>query len=164
MIKTKKFIIVRTIVRRYYENNRFEISFFFFKNQQNFCHANIFFSNIAAQLTKQFIIFNEYIYEIVTKYRDIVQQIFYDQWTKLIFDFVRKFEFFDFEIVLMIVIDALNKCKNENDIQKVIHFFAKIKNLKKNRLKIFMINKQKTSIRFNFIKISKKLLLRFCVV
>lgn len=55
----------------------------------------------------------------------------------------------------MIVIDALNECENAKDVREVIQLFAKVKGLKKSRLRVFMINRQETSIRLDFIKILK---------
>ena len=68
---------------------------------------------------------------------------------------MRELKITSLELSLIIVIDTLNECENEHDIREVIQFFAKVEQLKKNRLRIFIINKQNTFIRFDFIEISK---------
>ena len=55
----------------------------------------------------------------------------------------------------MIIINALNECENENDVQKVLQLFAEAKNIERNQLRIFVISKLKTSICLNFNDISE---------
>ena len=153
MAGTGKSTIARTVARRYHEGDRLGASFFFSRDQQDLRHVGKLFPSIAVQLAKQSTILKEHICGAVARHRDIAQETLHDQWTQLIFHPVRKLEATSSEAALMVVIDALDECENQNDIRGVIELFARAKGLGQGRLRIFMTSRQETPIRLGFIKI-----------
>jgi hypothetical protein len=56
-------------------------------------------------------------------------------------------------MLLVIVIDALDECKDENDIQRILELLAEARALRTVRLRVFVTSRPEIPIRHGFYKI-----------
>ena len=54
--------------------------------------------------------------------------------------------------LLILVIDALDECDSDNDIQRIVHLLSEAKTLKTVRLRIFVTSRPEIPIRLGFDK------------
>lgn len=85
--------------------------------------------------------------------RNIAHQSLRDQWRRSILDPLRKLKATCAEVLVTVVIDALDECENENDVRGVIQLFAEAKALSKGRIRIFLTSRPETPIRVGFREI-----------
>ncbi|KAI9708129.1 MAG: hypothetical protein M1828_003189, partial [Chrysothrix sp. TS-e1954] len=148
---TGKSTIARTIALRYHEQDRLSASFFFSRDQEDRRHARKVFTTIATQLAEQNASLKEYICEAVAQCRDIADHSLRDQWTRLILRPLSKLEAPTTpQVPLMVVIDALDECEDEEDVKRVIQLFAEAKALGEGRLRLFLTSRRETPIRLGF--------------
>src|SRR5207248_2717363 len=83
MAGTGKSTIARTVARAYYEQERLGASFFFSRGGGDVSHAGKFFTSIAVQLANNVPSLQQYMYEAITKRKDVASQSLRDQWHQL---------------------------------------------------------------------------------
>jgi hypothetical protein len=95
--------------------------------------------------------------EAIAEHKDIASKSLLDQWNQLVFQPLSKAEAdsLQFQSPLVIVIDALDECEGENDIQGILQLLAKARALRKVRLRIFMTSRPEIPIRHGFYQISE---------
>lgn len=150
MTGTGKTTIARTIAHRYHGRGHLGASFFFSRHQRDLRHARKLFTSIAWQLAQTSAVLKELICEAVCTYRNIAHQTLRAQWTQLIFRPIYKLKATSPELPLIVVVDGLDECEDENDIWRVIQLFAEASSLGKGRLRILMTSKHESPVRLGF--------------
>ena len=150
MAGTGKSTISRTVACKYYDLNLLGASFFFSRGGGDVSHARKFFTSIAVQLAKKSPLLKRYICQVIAEHSDIASQALRDQWNQLVLQPLSKLEADSLQSPLLIVIDALDECEGENDIQAIIQLFTEAKNLKDIRLQVFITSRPETPIRLGF--------------
>jgi NACHT domain len=153
MAGTGKSTIARTVARAYYERERLGASFFFSRGGGDVSHAGKFFTSIAVQLANKSPPLKRYICKAIEAHSNIASQAFHDQWIRLILQPLSKLAADSLQPPLILVVDALDECKGENDIRKILQLLAEARSLKTVRLRIFITSRPEISIRHGFYDI-----------
>jgi hypothetical protein len=56
---------------------------------------------------------------------------------------------------LILIVDALDECDDENDIRTIVQLLAEARSLERVRLRVFMISRPEIPIRYSFYRISE---------
>ncbi|OBT67626.1 hypothetical protein VE03_03802 [Pseudogymnoascus sp. 23342-1-I1] len=144
---TGKSTISRTVALRYNEQKRLGASFFFSKDVRDVSHASKFFTSLAVQLAETIPSLQKQIYDAVAKQNNIANLSFLDQWRQLVLGPLSKLEESHQSYVL--VIDALDECEGDNDIQKILELLAEARLLKTVRLRVFLTSRPEIPIRYS---------------
>ena len=150
---TGKSIIARTISREYYDKGRqgsnFFASFFFSRGEEDVSNANDFVTSIAVQLAK-FSVLGERIREAELNDDGIANRILHDQWRQLVIEPLSKLDTQSIGVMLVLVIDALDECDKQGDIQRVIRILSDSEKLQKIRLRVLITSRPESNIRQDF--------------
>jgi NACHT domain len=152
MAGTGKSTIARTIADRYYRQHRLGASFFFSRGGGDVGHAGKFFTTIAWQLAKSLPNLKGDICQAITEHQDIFTQTPRDQWSQLILRPLSRLDGTSSQLLLVLVIDALDECDGENDVKQILQLLAEARSLETVRLRIFMTSRPETPIRHGFDK------------
>ncbi|PQE27705.1 WD40 YVTN repeat-like-containing protein [Rutstroemia sp. NJR-2017a WRK4] len=150
---TGKSTIARTVARTYFEQNRLGASFFFSRGGGDVGHASKFFTSLAVQLAYNIPSLQHYISDAITERSDIASHSFRDQWRQLV---LRPLSRLDGSLSLssyVLIIDALDECDNENDIQMILQLLAMARELKTIQLRVFLTSRPEIPIRYGFNQI-----------
>jgi NACHT domain len=153
MAGTGKSTIARTISRKFYGQSRLGASFFFSKGGADASHAGKFFTSIAVQLANKSASLGHYICEAIVENRGIASQSFCDQWDQLVLGPLSKLDNHPSQSPLILVVDALDECEDENDIRIIVQLLAKARSLRKFRLRVFLTSRPEVPIRYGFYQI-----------
>ena len=151
MAGTGKSTISRTVARELAEEKRLAASFFFSRGQADISHAGMFFTTIAAQLANNLPVLRQSISDAINQHLDIFQQGLREQWQHLILDPLKNAP--AQSIQLVVVIDALDECYSEDDIQLILQLLAEARHLETIRLRVFVTSRPETPILLVFRKL-----------
>ncbi|KAF3914645.1 hypothetical protein AA313_de0203084 [Arthrobotrys entomopaga] len=151
MAGTGKSTIARTIARKYHSEKRLGASFFFSSRiGGDLAHAGKFFTTITWQLAKSSIALRGSICDAIGKSSDIAGQALRDQWEQLVIKPLSQLGPDTFRSPLVLVIDALDECRGENDIRVILQLMGDARLLKTVRLRIFITSRPEHYIRHSF--------------
>ena len=150
MAGTGKSTIARTVARKYNDRNRLGASFFFSRGGGDVSHAGKFFTSIAIQLASKSPSLKRYISEAIKNNSGVASQTLCDQWDLLILEPLSKLDTNSLQSPLILVIDALDECEDENDVREILQLLAKVKSLETIQLRIFVTSRPETPIRDGF--------------
>ncbi|KAF2471639.1 purine and uridine phosphorylase [Lindgomyces ingoldianus] len=151
---TGKSTIARTVARTYFDKKRLGASFFFSRGGGDVSHAGKFFTTISKQLATSIPPLHQHIRDAIKAQDDIVKLSFQDQWRHLVLGPLSKLTGNLRPPMFTIVIDALDECSNENDIQILLHLLADARSLDRVRLRIFLTSRPEVPIRYGLCQIS----------
>jgi NACHT domain len=149
---TGKSTIARTIADYYYQQDRLGASFFFSRGGGDVGHADKFFTTIAWQLAKRLPMLKSDICRVLKEHQDVATQTPRDQWSQLIRGPLSRLNGHSVPLPLVLVIDALDECDGENDVQRILQLLAEARGLDTVRLRIFMTSRAETPIRHGFCR------------
>jgi NACHT domain len=150
MAGSGKSTIARTIARQYYEQDRLGASFFFSKGGGDVSDAGKFFTSIATQLADTSDAIKSCICEAIRKRRDIANKGLHDQWHQLILQPLSKLDNNFPHSPLILVVDALDECDDENNIRAIVQLLAEARSLRNVRLRVFITSRPEIPIRHEF--------------
>ncbi|KAI9854636.1 MAG: hypothetical protein M1813_000934, partial [Trichoglossum hirsutum] len=153
MAGTGKSTIARTVARICNEQERLGASFFFSRGSGDVSHAGKFFTSIAVQLANRSPPLKRYICEAIAAHSDIAGQALRDQWIQLILRPLSKLVADPLQPPLILIVDALDECGGDNDIQGILQLLAEARALTTVRLRIFMTSRPEIPIRHGFYDI-----------
>jgi hypothetical protein len=151
---TGKSTISRTVARRYFNRKRLGASFFFSRGGGDVGYAGMFVTSIALQLASSIPLFNKHLCSALSERRDIASQSLHDQWQQLVLSPLSKLMENDCQLSYILVVDALDECDNDNNIQTIIRLLGDTRSLKNVRLRIFLTSRPEIPIRHGFGQIS----------
>ena len=154
MAGTGKSTIARTVARTFYDQKCLGASFFFSRGGGDVSHSGKFVTSIAVQLAEK-PVFKRTICEAITEQSNIATQALRDQWNHLILQPLSKIKANSVLSSLILVIDALDECEGDNDIQLILQLLAESRALRTVRLRIFMTSRPEIPIRHGFHQISE---------
>ena len=156
MAGTGKSTIARTVARKLKERGRLGASFFFSRGQGDRGHAKRFFVTLARQFAEAIPALKEDICEALVKCSGIAQKALYDQWSELVFKPLQKLpENQDQSQVVIILIDALDECDGDKDVQAILQIFLEATKLNNVRLAIFITSRPETPLRLGFRRMER---------
>ena len=153
MAGTGKSTIARTIAREYYEKRCLGASFFFSRGSGDLGSASKVFTTIARQLVELSPDLERYIYEAVAKTSNIGNLGLQDQWEKLIVQPLSRLEERTFPLPLVLVIDALDECEGDDDVELLLRVLATAGSLHRVQLRILVTSRPEISIRHGIFDI-----------
>ncbi|EKJ71630.1 hypothetical protein FPSE_08076 [Fusarium pseudograminearum CS3096] len=151
---TGKSTIARTIARVYYDVGALGGSYFFSKGGGDLSKANRLVTTLAGQLAAGMSEPRRHISEAIATREDIMERSLRDQWKHLIIDPLSKIPTDSTEHPILLVIDALDECDDENDIRAIIKFLVTAQTLKNFHLRILITSRPETPIRHGFNQMS----------
>jgi hypothetical protein len=155
MAGTGKSTIAFTIARACNDEKRLGASFFFSRGDGNLGNAAKFFTTLATQLANTLPDLKPHIGAAITNNPDISQRGLAEQWKHLIFQPLCKLHQASHQSQpFILVIDALDECGNEDDVQLIVRLLAESNTLTTARLRVFLTSRRETCIRLGFHTIS----------
>lgn len=145
MAGTGKSTIARTISQRFHEDGVLAASFFFVRGRGELAQAGLLFTTLAAQIAQHIPAVKQHMIDVVHSDPDIASKNRTTQWKKLILEPLQKV--IKAPTVLVIVIDALDECDNENDIKGIIRALADANTSDRVHLRIIVTSRPETPIR-----------------
>ena len=146
MAGTGNSTIARTIARTYSQQGRLAASFFFSRGGGDTSNASKFVTTIAMQLAEHIAHARLYICDAITEYRTIVSQSLADQWLHLVIQPLLKLQGEDTYPIFILIVDALDKCENENDIRIILQLLAEVHLLKEVQLRVLVTSRPEALI------------------
>jgi hypothetical protein len=151
MAGTGKSTIARTVARRFHGNGCLGASFFFSRGQEDRADATKFFTTLARQLTDALPDLKRHVCDAITKDSAIGRKSLTDQWKQLILHpLLMLEERLLLSVVLVVVIDALDECEGDGDIQEILRLLIQVRHPKLIRMRIFITSRPETPIRLGF--------------
>ncbi|KAF2180324.1 HET-domain-containing protein [Zopfia rhizophila CBS 207.26] len=147
---TGKSTIARTVAQKYNEHKRLGASFFFSRDGGDVGHAEKCVASIAVQLASSVPTLHQHICNAVSEDSNIASKGLRDQWNQLIFRPLSQLDGRSVQPSLIIVIDALDECEGEDDVQSVLQLLAEANNLGAARLLVFLTSRPETPVRLGF--------------
>ena len=147
-----KSTIARTIASSISDQGHFGASFFFSRGGGDLGHAGKFVSTLAYQLAKVSPILKRLICDVIAEQDDITHQDLYNQWKELIIRPLSKMG--SSKSHLVFVIDALDECQNEKDVELILKLFDTAKDLTVVQLRVILTSRPEFTIRSSFQNIS----------
>lgn len=150
---TGKSTIARTVARTYFEQKRLGASFFFSRGGGDVGHAGKFFTTVAVQLATHVPTLYRHICDALKELGNIASLSFHDQWRQLILKPLSKLSRDSCPPSYIVVIDALDKCDNDNDIRVILYLLAEARSLKTVQLRVFLTSRPEIPVRYGFYQI-----------
>jgi hypothetical protein len=148
MAGTGKSTIARTVARRCHEEGRLGASFFFSRDGGELETARMFVTTIAVQLARKFSLLKTHICNAIVANPDIASEALSDQWKALV---LRPCEMLGAPDVpqsaLVVIIDALDECNDEREIQFVLQLLCETSGFAVSRLLIFLTSRPEIPVR-----------------
>ncbi|KAJ9302280.1 hypothetical protein DTO271G3_1146 [Paecilomyces variotii] len=151
MAGTGKSTIARTVARLLKEKNRLGASFFFKRGEADRGNATRFFTTIAKQLVGQFPPLWPLVAKAVEDDPAIGKRSLREQFHALLLDPLSQLERGDrgFQL-LVIIIDALDECEEEQDIRTILRLLPSINSSGPLHLRVFITSRPELPIRLGF--------------
>jgi hypothetical protein len=156
MAGTGKSTIALTVAREYYDNGRLGASFFFSRGGGDLASIRKFAPTIAGQLADISPELRRRIGDAVASSRRIHDFGLYDQWEKLILQPLSQLGQNAFRLPLVIVVDALDECDDEDDVRLLIQCLAAATTVENIQLRVFITSRPDQPIKLGFDGISRE--------
>src|SRR6202034_692175 len=143
-----KSTIAHTLARHFASESQLGASFFFSKGSGDRGNARHFFSTIAVQMARALPLAGTYVCSAISEHPGIAQQAMFEQWNKLVLQPLRKArDRQSLSRAILLVIDALDECGNQDDIRLILRLLAGTTDLMTVKLRVFVTSRPETPIR-----------------
>ncbi|KAI9764351.1 MAG: hypothetical protein M1840_008489 [Geoglossum simile] len=151
MAGTGKSTIARTVAQSFANQGQLGASFFFKKGEGEHGHATRFFTTIARDLIDHVPGLISGITKALNANPAIPQKALKDQFEKLILHPLSEIQWAPpTTLAHIIVIDALDKCKREEDIRAILQLLAQTRDMKPMSLHVLVTSRPEFPIRLGF--------------
>lgn len=150
MAGTGKSTIARTIAKKYHDQGKLGASFFFSKGSGDLSNANKFVTSLSEQIASSIPAARRYICEAITDHKTLPEQSLREQWEHLILRPLSQLDANSCPTPLVLVVDALDECDNEQDIKDILRVLASAKSMQNIRLRIFLSGRPELPVRHAF--------------
>lgn len=157
MAGTGKSTIALTIAREYFDKGRLGASFFFSRGRSDLASVKKFAFTIASQLREILPEFRRQIDDTLLSNQEVHNLGLCDQWDILICQPLSKIDQNPFSSPLVLIVDALDECDNEDDVRLLIQCLASATMIDSIQLRIFVTSRPDQSINFGFGDISREI-------
>jgi hypothetical protein len=154
MAGTGKSTIALTVAHRFSDEVPLNASFFFSRGGGDLDHAGKFFSTLAFQLANKSLVFKRHLCEAIKENPTVMDQALCHQWTLLLLGPLSKLQTVQ-RVVL--VIDALDECEKDNDIQMIIEALAQTAKLNTITFRVFITSRPEVRSGFDHIPVTQYL-------
>ncbi|KAF7673698.1 hypothetical protein GT037_008313 [Alternaria burnsii] len=147
---TGKSTIARTVARRHYKRRSLGASFFFNRGGGDVSHARKFVTSVAVQLAYNVPVCRQHICDAIAERPDISNSTLRDQWQQLVLRPLSALNTLGNITALVLVIDALDECDDDDDIRIVIELLAEAQVLSGPKVRVFLTSRPEVAIRHGF--------------
>jgi len=147
---TGKSTIARTVADKLADEDQLGASFFFSTGGGDRGSAGKVMTTIAFQLTKVSSDLKRSICDAVGKHPDIAKKGLREQWKRLVVQPISKLQTESVRSPLVFVVDALDECGDETDIERLLQLFAEAYTVGPIQLRILVTSRPETPIRPSF--------------
>jgi hypothetical protein len=116
-------------------------------------HAGKFFTSVAVQLASNVSSLQQYIYDAITKRKDVASQSLRDQWHQLVLYPLSKLDCNACQCSYVLIVDALDECDDDNNVRIILQLLAEARSLKTVRLRVFLTSRPEIPIRHGMHRI-----------
>lgn len=116
-------------------------------------HAGKFVTTIAIQLARSMHALRKHIVDAVSEHSDIISLSLRDQWHVLVLGPLSKLEGHVHRLPFVLVVDALDECDDDRDIEMIVQLIADARLLKAVQLRIFLTSRREIPIRHEFSQV-----------
>ena len=128
-------------------------SFFFSRGGGDVGNASKFVATIAVQLAMHILPVQRHIRNVLMERSIITSQSLADQWRQLVLGPLLKLDGSNTYLSYVVVLDALDECEGENEVQIILRLLAEARSLKKVRLRVLITSRPEVPIRYGFCQI-----------
>jgi hypothetical protein len=154
MAGTGKSTISRTLARTFSDTGQLGATYFFKRGESGRGDLAKFFTTLAADLASKQPAVSDHIQQVLTKTSGIVKKTSQKQFGKLILEPLEAFCSSALDTrSIVIIVDALDECDSEDQIQLVISLLSSLSTLKPPRVKVFLTSRPELPPRHGFQKI-----------
>ncbi|OAL48295.1 WD40 repeat-like protein [Pyrenochaeta sp. DS3sAY3a] len=150
MAGTGKSTVAHTVAAEYSARSRLAGSFFFSRDGGDVSHAGKFITTIAVQLANIIPALKTQICAAIQKRNDIASQSLDDQWHALVLNPLISVERKESLARFLVVIDALDECKDQKNIQIILRLLSRIQSSKVTQLRVLLTSRPEVAIRRGF--------------
>ncbi|CAN9321847.1 unnamed protein product [Alternaria alternata] len=154
---TGKSTIARTVARRCYDQGNLGGSFFFSKGGGDVGHVRKFATSIAIQLARSYPAIRQHVCRTIRQNEGISDLSLSDQWQHLVLRPLSALHHLSDTSSLVLVVDALDECDNNADIEEIIRLLARVQQLSRPRLRILLTSRPEVAIRHGLHDVSDTL-------
>jgi hypothetical protein len=151
---TGKSTIARTVARKYHEQGCLGASFFFSRGGGDVRNARKLFTSIAMQLARNSPSLHGYICQAISEHKDVAKKSLRDQWHQLVLGPLSKL---NSNVVrsprLVLVVDALDECESDNDIEAIVQLLTQVRSLTDVKLRVFLTSRPEIPVRYGFSQV-----------
>lgn len=145
-----KSTIARTVAQTSSQAGQLRASFFFSRGTGDLGHAKKFVTTVAFQMAHSIPFMKEHSCHAIGLNDNITRQGgLRNQWNELILGPLSRLAPHQ-NLRLMLVVDALDECEDEQDIKSILQLFAETKDLTTVDFKVFVTSRPETPIRTGF--------------
>jgi hypothetical protein len=153
MAGTGKSTIARTLAKELHERGMLGASFFFARSGGDVAHVGMLFATIAWQLTRFSAELKKLVCASIKDNPDIYTKSRNEQWATLIQQPLSGIRPSSPPQILVIILDALDECDNDNDMKGIVALLADAEAISSIRIRIVVTSRPETSIRLGFKKL-----------
>jgi hypothetical protein len=150
---TGKSTIARTIARKYFQKQYLGASFFFSRGGGDTGNAIKFVTTIVKQLATNVPSLKQHICDAIRVRPNITSDSLHDQWQHLVLSPLSKLSENRGQGTYVLIVDALDECDNNGNIDIIIKLLGEARTLNTARLRIFLTSRPEIPIRNGFIQI-----------
>jgi hypothetical protein len=110
-------------------------------------------TSIAVQLAENVPAVRQHITEAITERSNIINDSLRDQWHQLVLRPLSKLDGSSSYSSYVLIIDALDECDDDNNIQTILSLLAEVRSSKIVRLRVFLTSRPEIPIRYGFCQI-----------
>ncbi|KAF4775497.1 pfs domain-containing protein [Colletotrichum scovillei] len=148
MAGTGKSIIARTIAHDLYKANILGATFFFKRGEVDRGSASLLFGTLARQLAQRRPELSPYIVKAIKETDNISSKSMEEQFTKLVFNPLKQAASNPGEVRnLILVLDALDECSNEKDVEVLLRLLIKAACFDGCGLKLLITSRPEVAVR-----------------
>ena len=155
MAGTGKSTIARTVARSFADKGQLGASFFFKKGEGDRGNASRFFTTLAMDLMAHIPGLRPGIRRAIDAEPAIAEKALKDKFIKLILQPLSETKQTSLQnMEFVVIIDALDECKREEDIRAILRLLEQTKDIKPASLRVFVTSRPELPIRLGFKQMS----------
>ncbi|RAR00075.1 cysteine synthase [Stemphylium lycopersici] len=153
---TGKTTIAHTVAAQHHAKGRLAASFFFSRAGGDVSHAGKFITSIAVQLASNIPGLRRKICDAILKHSDIASQSLDEQWRELVLGPLSRLENKEGQLKYVLVVDALDECGDQNNVQIILQRLAEVQSLQGVQLRVLLTSRPEVPIQYGFTQVRQE--------
>lgn len=150
---TGKSTIAQTVAAAYSKKGQLAASFFFSRAGGDVNHAGKFITSIAFQIANIIPGLKRKICDAIAKHNNIASLSLDDQWQELVLGPLSSLENTEGQSKYVLVVDALDECDNQNNVQIILQRFAEVQGT---QLRVLLTSRPEVPIKNGFTQVRQE--------